>query len=250
MPKHFSHSTNTIKLFRNYGNDAKNYEILVRFCRFEGLQGIWWRHFGWKTVPCSCRGDGKRSVADSGQSCRRSMPTSTMTAGVVDREAWRFTQFDSIWCTGLSFWRTIGSSVGRTEWIEGKLRNRYRRRWGATAQATQLVWCGWLGRRAYERSHAVATDRQMCTNQACSIRRRRQSTDRRTHVGARTRRSVLPGRARTPAIWALIGNIRVELWALSIHATSPRQHINQTDRPPARPSSTNAPVSNRNRTYR
>jgi len=40
MPKHFSHSTNTIKLFRNYGNDAKNYEILVRFCRFEGLQGI------------------------------------------------------------------------------------------------------------------------------------------------------------------------------------------------------------------
>ena len=38
---------------------------------FEGLQGIWRRHFGWKTVPCSCRGDGKRSVADSGQSCRR-----------------------------------------------------------------------------------------------------------------------------------------------------------------------------------
>jgi len=38
---------------------------------FEGLQGIWWRHFSWQTVPCSCRGDGKRSVADSGRSCRR-----------------------------------------------------------------------------------------------------------------------------------------------------------------------------------
>ena len=32
---------------------------------------------------------GKRSVADSGQSCRRPMPTSTITAGVVDRESWR-----------------------------------------------------------------------------------------------------------------------------------------------------------------
>jgi len=35
------------------------------------LKGIWWRHFSWQTVPCSCRGDGKRSVADSGQSRRR-----------------------------------------------------------------------------------------------------------------------------------------------------------------------------------
>jgi len=52
-------TSDTFYQFGNYGKDAKN----KRDFSFEGV-----REFGWQTVPCSCRGDGKRSVADSGQS--------------------------------------------------------------------------------------------------------------------------------------------------------------------------------------
>jgi len=68
LPKHFKYFTNTSN-FENVETRPRINAILVWFCK--GLQGIWCRHFGWQTVPCLCRGDGKCSVADSGQSCRR-----------------------------------------------------------------------------------------------------------------------------------------------------------------------------------
>ena len=67
MPKHF---TNTITIW-NYGNDARNicdFSLVSKVCReFDDVTSAG------KLYGCSLRGDGKRSVADSGQSCRRNV---------------------------------------------------------------------------------------------------------------------------------------------------------------------------------
>ena len=89
----------------------------------EGLQGIWWRHFSWQTVPCSCRGDGKRSVADSGQSCRRDVqfrdrrwPQASSTGNLGDRLKGRPVQVHvrTHWYTMAAAWR-IRADFGRVK---------------------------------------------------------------------------------------------------------------------------------------
>jgi len=99
---------------------------------FKGLQGIWWCHFSWQTVPCSCHGDGERSVAESGQSCRwdiqcrgRRDPSVLDNATLVPRSI--YPQWDCKWVS-------INQSINIVWW-----RWVYRRYQQLTAKVSWLV---------------------------------------------------------------------------------------------------------------